>query len=141
MQASGLPTVADDSGIVVDALGGAPGVYSARYGGLGSDEERLYFLLENMKDVPEEQRTARFVSVITMLIPGHAALVARGECEGIITHAPCWRRRFWLRSHFLFPGGGDDLFSDQQPEKKPDFAPGKGPVPFRRITATGGISC
>lgn len=106
MQASGLPTVADDSGIVVDALGGAPGVYSARYGGLGSDEERLYFLLENMKNVPQEQRTARFVSVITMLIPGHAPLVARGECEGMIAYAPAGDGGFGYDPIFYSPEEG-----------------------------------
>ena len=73
---------------------------------LGSDEERLYFLLENMKDVPEEQRTARFVSVITMLIPGHAPLVARGECEGIITHAPAGDGGFGYDPIFYSPEEG-----------------------------------
>ena len=69
MKASGLPVLADDSGLMVDALDGAPGVYSARYGHKGSDAERTAFLLENMKNVPEEKRTAKFVCVITCLWP------------------------------------------------------------------------
>ena len=103
LDATGLPSIADDSGIVVDALGGAPGVYSARYGNLGSDEERLYYLLENMKGVPDEKRTARFVSVITMLIPGRAPLVARGECEGVIAHEPAGDGGFGYDPIFYSP--------------------------------------
>ena len=69
MKASGLPVLADDSGLMVDALDGAPGVYSARYGHKASDKERTAYLLENMKDVPEERRGAKFVCVISCLIP------------------------------------------------------------------------
>ena len=59
MKASGLPVLADDSGLMVDALDGAPGVYSARYGHKNSDAERIEYLLSNLKDVPAEQRTAK----------------------------------------------------------------------------------
>ena len=86
MKASGLPVLADDSGLMVDALDGAPGVYSARYGHKSSDGERTAFLLENMKDVPDEKRTAKFVCVITCLWPDGRKIVARGECPGVITH-------------------------------------------------------
>ena len=58
MKASGMPVLADDSGLMVDALDGAPGVYSARYGHKSSDAERIAYLLENLKDVPAERRTA-----------------------------------------------------------------------------------
>ena len=85
MKASGLPVLADDSGLMVDALDGAPGVYSARYGHKSSDGERTAFLLENMKDVPDEKRTAKFVCVITCLWPDGRKIVARGECPGVIT--------------------------------------------------------
>ena len=66
--ASGITAIADDSGLCVDALGGEPGVYSARYGGEGYDDKgRVELLLENMKDVPDEKRTARFVCAITLV--------------------------------------------------------------------------
>ena len=75
MQASGLPAIADDSGLVVDALDGAPGVYSARYGGLDSDAARTAYLLKNMEQVPDDRRTARFVSVITACFPDGREIV------------------------------------------------------------------
>ena len=84
MEASGMAAIADDSGLEVDALGGAPGVYSARYGNKNSDAARTAFLLENMQDVPEEQRTARFVSAIACALPDGRVVTARGTCEGTI---------------------------------------------------------
>lgn len=85
---TGITTIADDSGLCVDALNGEPGVYSARYGGEGYDDKgRVQLLLENMKDVPNEERTARFVCVIT-LVGDEGVLTARGECEGRIDYEP-----------------------------------------------------
>lgn len=85
---TGIAAIADDSGLCVDALGGEPGVYSARYGGEGLDDaQRVELLLENMENVPDEKRTARFVSVIT-LIDENGVITARGECEGKITREP-----------------------------------------------------
>lgn len=85
---TGITTIADDSGLCVDVLGGEPGVYSARYGGEGYDDKgRVQLLLENMKDVPDEERTARFVCVIT-LVGDEGVLTARGECEGRIDYEP-----------------------------------------------------
>ena len=84
MEASGMAAIADDSGLEVDALNGAPGVYSARYGGKNSDAARTAFLLENMADVPEAQRTARFVSAIACALPDGRVVTARGTCEGTI---------------------------------------------------------
>lgn len=85
---TGITTIADDSGLCVDALNGEPGVYSARYGGEGYDDKgRVQLLLKNMKDVPEEERTARFVCVIT-LVGDEGVLTARGECEGRIDYSP-----------------------------------------------------
>ena len=84
MKASGMPVLADDSGLMVDALDGAPGVYSARYGHKSSDAERIDYLLENLKDVPAEKRTAKFVCVITCLWPDGRKIVARGERPGRI---------------------------------------------------------
>ena len=85
---TGITTIADDSGLCVDALNGEPGVYSARYGGEGYDDKgRVQLLLKNMKDVPNEERTARFVCVIT-LVGDEGVLTARGECEGRIDYEP-----------------------------------------------------
>ena len=84
MEASGMAAIADDSGLVVDALNGAPGVYSARYGGKNSDAARTAFLLENMAHVPEEKRTARFVSAIACALPDGRVVQAVGTCEGTI---------------------------------------------------------
>ena len=86
MQVSGLPAIADDSGLEVDALGGEPGVYSARYGGdkCADDTERYLYLLDNMKNIPDGERSARFVSVITCVFPDGRELCARGEIEGEI---------------------------------------------------------
>lgn len=81
--ASGLPAMADDSGICVDALNGAPGIHSARYCP-GTDRERTEFLLKNMEAVPDGQRQGRFVSVIACVYPDGTEFTVRGECEGVI---------------------------------------------------------
>lgn len=79
------PIIADDTGLMVDALDGAPGVYSARYAGEGrSSDDNNTKLLNELKDVPYESRTARFATVITMIFPDEKKIVARGECEGHI---------------------------------------------------------
>ena len=82
-KASGLPTVADDSGLCVDALHGAPGVYSARYAGHhGDDAANNAKLLHEMADVPAGQRGAKFVSAICFMLPDGRALEVAGECPG-----------------------------------------------------------
>lgn len=84
-QASGLPTVADDSGLCVDALNGAPGVYSARYAGHhGDDAANNAKLLHEMQDVPADKRTARFVSAVCFLLPDGRELLVEGECPGTV---------------------------------------------------------
>ena len=103
MKASGLPVLADDSGLMVDALDGAPGVYSARYGHKASDTERTAYLLENMKEVPEERRGAKFVCVITCLFPDGRKIVARGECPGVIARAPHGENGFGYDPVFYLP--------------------------------------
>ena len=103
MKASGLPVLADDSGLMVDALNGAPGVYSARYGHKSSDGERTEFLLENMKDVPDGKRTAKFVCVITCLWPDGRKIVARGECPGVITREVHGENGFGYDPVFYLP--------------------------------------
>lgn len=86
---SGLLTLADDSGLEVGALDGEPGVHSARYAGPGAtDEERYQLLLERLRDVPWEERGARFRCVIALAEPGGAVWTAEGTCEGVIAFAP-----------------------------------------------------
>jgi XTP/dITP diphosphohydrolase len=106
---TGLPAVADDSGIEVDALNGAPGIYSARYAGEGaSDEANLRKLLVALEGVPEAQRTARFQCLIVYL--RHAEdptpLVCQGTWEGAILTAPRGENGFGYDPVFLVPGRG-----------------------------------
>jgi XTP/dITP diphosphohydrolase len=105
MEASGLPALADDSGLMVDALGGAPGVYSARYGGGHdrSDAERNAFLLENLEH--EEQRGAKFVSVIAVAYPDGRVLIARGEVRGEIAREERGENGFGYDPLFRLPDG------------------------------------
>ena len=85
MKETGLPAIADDSGLMVDALGGAPGVYSARYAGEGGTyDDVIRKLLFEMRDVPEPERTARFVSSICCVFPSGETLRAEGVCDGTI---------------------------------------------------------
>ena len=88
LRATGLPSIADDSGLMVDALGGEPGVYSARYTGThdATDEERYTYLLKKLGDA--EDRAARFVSCVCCLMPDGKRIETRGECEGEILRAP-----------------------------------------------------
>lgn len=109
MEASGLPAIADDSGLMVDALNGAPGVYSARYGGPDLDDVGRYrLLLENMRGVLD--RKCRFVSAITLCMPSGDIVTARGECPGTLAYAPQGENGF----------GYDPIFF--VPEKKKTFA-------------------
>ena len=115
MEASGLPAIADDSGLCVDALGGAPGVYSARYGGPELDDTGRYrLLLENMKGQP---RGARFVSVITCCFPNGDVLTARGECHGTIAFAPMGEGGFGYDPVFFLPKL-KKTFAQLTPEEK-----------------------
>ena len=85
MKACGLPCLADDSGLEVDALDGAPGVYSARYAGEhATDEDNNKKLLNALKDVPADKRTGRYVAELVLAYPDGKELTARGTCEGVI---------------------------------------------------------
>ncbi|MCL2536262.1 MAG: non-canonical purine NTP pyrophosphatase, partial [Nocardiaceae bacterium] len=87
--ATGLPCVADDSGLEVDALNGMPGVLSARWsGGHGDDDANTTLLLGQLADVPDERRGAAFVSACALAIPGQDTVVVRGEWRGRIVRAP-----------------------------------------------------
>ena len=102
MEASGLPAIADDSGLCVDALNGAPGVYSARYGGPGLDDVGRYrLLLENMRG--QLDRKCRFVSVITLCMPNGDVITARGECHGTLAYAPQGKNGFGYDPIFFVP--------------------------------------
>lgn len=119
MEATGLPALADDSGIAVDALNGEPGVYSARYGFDESldDWGRLQLLLKNMENVPDGQRTGRFVSVITLVRPDGSTVQARGEVEGIITRQAYGKGGFGYDPIFYYPPYGK-TFGEATPEEK-----------------------
>ncbi len=108
MEATGLPAIADDSGLCVDVLGGAPGIYSARYGAPDcvTDRDRLNYLLQNMRGVRSDERTARFVCVITLLYPDGRKLVARGSCEGLIAFEPRGEDGFGYDPVFYVPSMG-----------------------------------
>lgn len=85
MEATGLPVIADDSGLCVDALLGRPGIFTARFAGEGAtDDENIAKLLSELDGVEENARTARFVCVIALAVPGKTPVTYRGECEGII---------------------------------------------------------
>ena len=97
-------TLADDSGIEVDALDGEPGVMSARYAGEdASDAERVNYLLAKLKDVPKENRTARFYCVIAIAQPGGQVQFCDGECQGVIAFEPQGVKGFGYDPIFFFP--------------------------------------
>lgn len=107
---SRLLTLADDSGLEVDALGGAPGIYSARYAGAECDDEKNnQKLLHELRAVPEEKRTARFVCALGLCAPNQHALkdwTTRASCEGRIAFAPTGSQGFGYDPLFFFPPFG-----------------------------------
>ena len=119
MEATGLPALADDSGIAVDALNGEPGVYSARYGGDESldDWGRLLLLLKNTEHVPDGQRQAKFVSVITMVTPEGQVIQARGEIHGELTREARGENGFGYDPIFYYPPLGKTT-AELSPEEK-----------------------
>lgn len=113
---TGLPAVADDSGIAVDALNGAPGVYSARYAGEdATDEDRNNKLMEELKDVPDEKRTARYVCAICCVFPNGEKIEALGTCEGVIARAPKGTAGFGYDPIFLV---GDRTYGEYGDDEK-----------------------
>lgn len=101
---SGLITMADDSGLEVDALGGQPGVRSARYAGENaSDEQRIAFLLDKMTNIPWDKRIARFRCVIAIARPGRRVRTCQGTCSGILTFAPLGDNGFGYDPIFYLP--------------------------------------
>ncbi|MGI6498924.1 MAG: XTP/dITP diphosphatase [Oscillospiraceae bacterium] len=105
MEATGLPAIGDDSGLAVDALGGKPGIYSARYGGPGlSDAERYRLLLQNMQG--EKDRACRFVCAIACCFPDGRVLTAEGTCEGAVGTEPRGEGGFGYDPVFYLPEQG-----------------------------------
>ena len=101
-EACGMPTIADDSGLCVDALNGGPGVYSARYGGEGLDDRGRYtLLLQNMRG--QTTRAAHFACAIACAFPNGDQLTAEGRCDGAIAFAPMGTEGFGYDPVFLVP--------------------------------------
>ena len=119
MKATGLPALADDSGIAVDALNGEPGIYSARYGFDDSldDRGRLNLLLKNTENVPDDKRQAKFVCVITLVTPDGQTIQARGEVHGMLLRAPAGENGFGYDPIFYYPPFGKSL-AQVSPEEK-----------------------
>ena len=117
VRATGLPAVADDSGLMVDALDGAPGIYSARFTGSheDSDEARVRFLLQKLEGATD--RGAKFVSSICCVFPNGDTLRAEGECPGEIVFAPCGQNGFGYDPVFR-PRGFDRTMAELAPEEK-----------------------
>ena len=111
-------TLADDTGLCVDALGGAPGVFSARYAGEGHDTAaNNALLMENMKDVPDEQRTCRFSCCVALARKGMPVLVVEGKAEGTLLRAPAGANGFGYDPYFFYPPLGKS-FAELTSEEK-----------------------
>lgn len=116
--ACGLPTIADDSGLMVDYLDGAPGVFSSRFAGEeGNDVKNNEKLLRLLTDVPYEKRGGKFVSVITMVFSSDDVIVARGECKGHILYKAAGENGFGYDPVFA-PDGYKEGFGTLPPEVK-----------------------
>ena len=119
MKATGLPALADDSGIAVDALNGEPGIYSARYGfdDTLDDWGRLLLLLKNTEHVPDGQRQAQFVCVITLVTPEGQTIQARGEIHGELLREARGENGFGYDPIFFYPPFGKTT-AELSPEEK-----------------------
>ncbi len=114
--ASGMLTIADDSGLEVDALGGAPGIRSARYAP-GSDADRVEALLDDLQGVPWEERTARFRCIVVIITQDEEIYGGEGICEGVITHEPQGEGGFGYDPIFYLPGYGATMAQISRAEK------------------------
>lgn len=118
MNLTGKPTIADDSGLCVDYLDGAPGIYTARYAGENAtDGENIGKLLNALEGVPENRRGARFVCVIAVAVPGEETRLFRGECPGRITEAPKGEDGFGYDPVFFYEEDGMTL-AEMEPDRK-----------------------
>ena len=124
-QATGLPAIADDSGLCVDALNGDPGIYSARWAGThGNDQANLEKVLDQLKDVPDEKRTARFMCVASLVLPDGREQVAEGRFEGHILHAPVGENGFGYDP--IFQPLGLSISSAQMSAEEKDLVSHRG---------------
>lgn len=118
MKATGMPAIADDSGLEADALDGAPGVYSARFSGEdATDESNNIKLMQLMEDVPDDKRGARFVSVVTLCFPDGTVVSARGECPGTLRRSPRGDGGFGYDPLFV-PDGYEKTYAELTAEEK-----------------------
>lgn len=116
-KATGYCALADDSGLAVDALGGAPGVRSARYAGAhGDDAANNALLMENLRDVPAQERTAQFICAMALCLPNGEARTVQGACPGVITFAPRGKGGFGYDPYFEYLSG--QTFSEMPEEEK-----------------------
>ena len=115
-QATGLPSLADDSGLCVDALGGRPGVHSARYAP-GDDRARYEKLLGELSSVPEERRTASFRCALCLALPGGKSHIEVGRCEGRILNGPKGAHGFGYDPVFFIPALGKTMAELTSEEK------------------------
>ncbi len=115
--ATGAAVVADDSGLCVDALGGEPGVFSARYGGLDTDGARVELLLKNLAGVSREKRTARFMCAIVFIGADGGLVASTGSVEGYITEAPEGENGFGYDPVFFSPELGKTFAMASAAEK------------------------
>ena len=123
--ATGLPAIADDSGLCVDALNGDPGIYSARWAGEhGNDQANLEKVLDQLKDVPDEKRTAHFMCVASLVLPDGRELVAEGRFEGHILHAPVGENGFGYDP--IFQPLGLSISSAQMSAEEKDLVSHRG---------------
>lgn len=130
--ASGLPALADDSGVAVDALGGRPGVRSARYGGEGLDDAgRVRLLLSEMEGVPENERACRFHAVLAFAAPDGREETAEGVCEGRLARAPSGLNGFGYDPVFYLPEFGRTM-AELEPDEK-DAASHRGQAARRML--------
>ena len=124
-QATGLPAIADDSGLCVDALNGDPGIFSARWAGShGNDQANLEKVLAQLKDVPDEKRTARFMCVASLVMPDGREHVAEGRFEGHILHAPVGGNGFGYDP--IFQPVGLSISSAQMSAEEKDLVSHRG---------------
>ena len=122
-QTSGLPCLADDSGLEVDALDGAPGVHSARYAGPGTtDVDRSRKLLDALADTPVGQRSARFHCVVALALPDGTVRTASGTCEGEIGFAPRGEHGFGYDPIFIVEGHGGRTMAELSPDIKNEIS-------------------
>ena len=121
-EASGLPTIGDDSGLIVDVMGSAPGIFSARWaGGHGNEAANMRLLLDQLRDLPDDQRGARFVCVAALVTPSGVEVTTRGEVTGSLTRAPHGRHGFGYDPIFQ-PTGWTETLGEVSAERKNEIS-------------------